>query len=156
MHSYHPQTKLRESNVFTTVCHSVRGGAVPACNGEVYTTLDTPPLGRHLPPGHTHNPGQNPLPGRHIPMDTHTHTLLDTPHPWTHPQPRAKPPPRQTHPDGHTHTLLDTPHPWTHPLGRHPPPPRAVRIRLECILVLVLLTLPSPVFRCFKNYLIAP
>ena len=29
MHSfYHPQTKLWESNVFTPVCHSVKGGAV--------------------------------------------------------------------------------------------------------------------------------
>ena len=103
----------------------ILSGGVPACNGEVYTILDT----------HT-TPGRTPSQADTSPPDTHT-TPGRTPSPMdTH-----------THPSGHP-TSLDTPPGQT--------PPRAVRIRLECILVLVLLTLPSPVFRCFKNYLIAP
>ena len=35
MYSYRSQTKLREGNVFTPVCHSVhKGECFPACNGQ--------------------------------------------------------------------------------------------------------------------------
>ena len=45
--NYHPQTKMREGNVFTSVCHSVH-------RGKVYTPGKTlSPLGRHPPSGQT-------------------------------------------------------------------------------------------------------
>ena len=48
--NYHPQTKLREGNVFTPVCHSVH-------RGKVYTPGKTlSPLGRHPPSGQTPPP----------------------------------------------------------------------------------------------------
>ena len=45
--NYHPQTKLREGNAFTPVCHSVHRGKV-YINGKTLS-----PLGRHPPSGQT-------------------------------------------------------------------------------------------------------
>ena len=112
---YCPQTKLREGNVFTPVCHSV-------CKGGGCVALG--PGGMPLGPG-----GVPPLPG-------HTHPHGHTSH-WT-PPPPTQPhftldtqPPGPTQPPGHP--PLDTPPGLTpFPLTINM---RAVRILLECFLV---------------------
>ena len=89
IHNCHPQTKLREGNVFTPVCDSIHGGGVypsmqwargvciQACNDQGvyrgctggrhplfrYPWADTPPPSRHPPgryPMDRHTPSQTP------------------------------------------------------------------------------------------------
>ena len=74
---YHPQTKLREGNVFTPVCDSVHGGGgrgvgggLPLVWGGTDSTHNTDPLG---PPPWADTPcadnlrADTPPPGRHPP-----------------------------------------------------------------------------------------
>ena len=74
---YHPQTKLREGDVFTRVCHSVHRGK--GCRPPDLT----PPIWSHTHPGHT--PLDTPLghpPPIHTPPDT---PLLRSTSDGTHP-----------------------------------------------------------------------
>ena len=51
---YRPQTKLREGNVFTSICDSVHGGCTPSGQTpprQTYTPRQTPP--RQTPPKET-------------------------------------------------------------------------------------------------------
>ena len=100
---------LGQSNVLHMCVILFTGGCVSQYAMECTPPWADTPLGRHSLSRHPlgrHSPSRHPL-GRH------------TPHLWA-----------------------DTPHLGRHPLGRYPPPPprwqlkRAVRILLECILVI--------------------
>ena len=108
---YCPQTKLREGNVFTPVCHSVcKGGGLCVSGSGRYASGSrgcTPPPRSHTP-SWTHIPLDTPSPNT-----TPFHTGHATP--WTHTTP-------WTSPSGHTsgtHTLPpDDQHAGsTHPTG---------------------------------------
>ena len=75
-------TKLRQGNIFTSVCHSVNRGV-----SNLSVCWDTHPLGQTSPPWQT-PPGQTPL-GRHPPW-------ADTP--WADIPPFGQTPPGQTPP----------------------------------------------------------
>ena len=140
-----PTNEVCEGYVFTVVCMSTEdichtpGQTHPLAHTHTLLgrhPLAHIPLGRHplAPPWHTQPLGRHPHPlGRH-PQHLPAHTPLLAHTPWAD-IPAAHTPPWHTLP-------LDR-----HPPGTHTPPPtacwdtvnkRAVRIPLECILVLVL------------------
>ena len=76
---YRPQTKLREGNIFTPVCHSVRGEVSGSGSGGGGVPMG---LGVHTPwphPLHTHIPLGHPL-DRQTHRQTHTNGTHTPPH----------------------------------------------------------------------------
>ena len=122
-----PATKLRQGNVFTPVCDSVHGGALYQGDPPGQRPPDRDPLDRDPPPGHRPFPWTENPPGQ-------TPPLTEIPSPWTETPLRLD---RDPVPLDRDLLPLD----GGPPLGRDPPPSsygneRAVRILLECILII--------------------
>ena len=115
-----PAMKLGQGYVFTGICHSVNRGGVP--DQVPPGTRYTPPGTRYTPPGPGTPPNQVP------PWTRYTPPRPGTPQDQVHPPDQEHPPPPRPGTPGTRYTPLDQGDTvYT----------RAVRILLECILVLI-------------------